>query len=351
MIAVTHLIDEAADSSVHQMVDHMAACERLKRVARHSVRPLSLGADAPKAIAGRGMLKVDADVIVSHLVISWESLPVLSALRGRYPDTPIVHVEHTYSEAFAAHNIDNHRRFDALMNAAFAMFDQVVAVSRPQAGWLVRKGFAVPDALVMIAPCVDLDPFRGLAAPRRSGPLVVGGIGRLEIQKGFDILVRAVRELQVDQVRLNIFGKGSEEPLLRQLAGDRPDISFHAPTADSAAIGTCDVIALPSRWEPFGVVALKAFAAGRTIMCPRTDGLSDHIANGAIRVLSNTVAGWADALSTMSITGAAVPGPLAPDAAARFAADWNGLLLRMQNGAEGFMAPIRTGHTGARTLH
>ena len=58
----------------------------------HSVVAVRAGASLPPKLA--------ADVIVSHVVLSWRNLPFVVALRSRYARIPLVHMEHSYSPAF-----------------------------------------------------------------------------------------------------------------------------------------------------------------------------------------------------------------------------------------------------------
>ena len=101
------------------------------------------------------------------------------------------------------------------------------------------------------------------------GPLVVF-LGRLVTDKGIDTLIEALPHLPA--VRLAIFGEGPEEQALRRLAagsgvGDR--VLFRGPVpAESVAtvLNAGDVVAMPSRIERWGRVAIETLACGRPIV-------------------------------------------------------------------------------------
>ena len=42
----------------------------------------------------------------------------------------------------------------------------------------------------------------------------------------------------------------------------------------------CEVFVIPSRQEPFGIVALEAFAAGKKVVASKTGGLAEIVLEG-----------------------------------------------------------------------
>jgi D-inositol-3-phosphate glycosyltransferase len=118
-------------------------------------------------------------------------------------------------------------------------------------------------------------------------------MGRFHIQKGFDIVIRAFVKERFSDARLLVIGDGPEMAELRRVAASHDSIQFIARTDDPALfLQRCHIVAMPSRWEPYGLVALEAMAAGRTVLCPAIDGLKDHIANGALSVPQNVTTDW-----------------------------------------------------------
>uniref|UniRef100_A0A7C3SLN9 Glycosyltransferase n=1 Tax=Thermofilum pendens TaxID=2269 RepID=A0A7C3SLN9_THEPE len=106
----------------------------------------------------------------------------------------------------------------------------------------------------------------------RDGPLVIT-TGRLARQKGFDVLAEAipyiVRELGTARFVLMVLPVwGGEDyayqlvDLAREYPGNVRVIFGAVPTIYKLAHLSADVFAAPSRWEPFGIMALEAMAAG-----------------------------------------------------------------------------------------
>ncbi|NDV00538.1 glycosyltransferase [Pseudoroseicyclus tamaricis] len=315
MLRIAHLIDDQNPGGVTRYLDFIASDPGMAALGRHEIVPVSRYRPAAT--------RIEADVIVSHLTLSWRGLPGLMFLRARHPGTPLIHVEHSYSAGFVAHNVTRAARFYTLLRTGYAMFERVVAVSAAQADWMARRGLVAEGRLEVIRPSLDLSDFRALDAPE--GPVrTIGAIGRFDRQKGFDILIRAFRQIEGEDLRLRIIGDGPERARLEELAGADPRISFPGFAADPAtAIAACDAIAMPSRWEPYGLVALEALAARRPVLVSNVDGLRDHVQTGALQVTGGGVDDWVVGFNRL-VTAKSLKRPGAPVGTTR--ADWRRLL-------------------------
>lgn len=104
--------------------------------------------------------------------------------------------------------------------------------------------------------------------PRPRPGAIVGAAGRLEHQKGFDVLLRALRD--VDDVTLVLIGDGSEREQLRSLArslGLDDRIVWVGWSADVRSyLPAFDVFVLPSRFEGFPLVVLEALLAETAVV-------------------------------------------------------------------------------------
>lgn len=295
---IVHLVDDTTAGGVMRMLDFIETNPAMARLGRHRVQVVARGRLAAP--------QLDAEIIVSHLSVSWRNLPMLVGLRARHADRTLIHVEHSYTAAFTGLKVRHKTRFFALLRTAYSLFDRVVAVSEAQGRWLVGRGLVRRETLAVIPSCVDLAPF--LALPARYGaPRVIGAIGRFDEQKGFDTLIRAFRQTDNPDLRLRLIGDGADRALLEELATGDHRISFHGHSNDPAAVmEALDIVAMPSRWEAYGLVALEARAAGRTLLASPVDGLKDHIAAGAREVPGGTVEGWRQAIEQASTAGPAL---------------------------------------------
>ena len=326
--SLTHLVDDSTVGGVNRMLQFLERCPELANTSRHSIELVRRGRWTTP--------KLTADMIVSNLAVSWANLPLFTALRAAYPKTRLVHIEHSYSERFVTLNVRNRDRFETLLRSVYALFDHVVAVSEQQAKWMRRKNLCPQGRLTVIEPLTDLNPFVAIPDLRPGDRRIVGAIGRLDNQKGFDILIEAFRRAELPAVELHIHGDGASMGELKVLAGGKTNIVFKGFANDpAAAMAGCDLVAMPSRWEPYGLVALEAMAAGRPVICARVDGLATHISAGAIDVGENTPDGWAARLrrlDQLALPAAAVRGRCRANVArTRFVGAWDALIAGDMN--------------------
>lgn len=322
MRRICHLVDDTSPGGVTRFLDYMRASQEVSALGEHVVVPVRAGFSKPP--------RPKADVIVSHIVLSWKNLPFFLALRAANAGTPMVHMEHSYSPAFQKLHVTSTRRFHAMLGVSLSLFDRVITICTAQRQWLAEAVGVPRSKLCLIPPCVNLGGYLALAPVE--GPIAsIGAFGRFDTQKGFDVLIPAFRMAELEGVTLDIFGDGPQGKQLRSLAAGDPNIIFHGFSDNpAAAMATVDAVAMPSRREPYGLVALEALAAGRALLVSRVDGLLDHALNGAIPVERLTVENWSQALRKLSasadVTKRSYARQLASRAEAKFVESWSLLL-------------------------
>ena len=146
---VVHLIDDTSPGGVMRFLTHMSTAPDHDRLGEQVVVPVRAGLSTPP--------KLDADVIVSHVVLSWKNLPFLLALRARHAGVPLVHMEHSYSPAFEHLHVGAVRRFRAMLTVSLSVFDRVVAISEAQRDWLTSSGIVGAGKATLI-PCRKRKP-------------------------------------------------------------------------------------------------------------------------------------------------------------------------------------------------
>ena len=172
----------------------------------------------------------------------------------------------------------------------------VIAVS----GWMgseVVAQFKLPPGKVQEIPNgVDVEKFSkpvNVEATRSKwkvlpGERLITAVGRLTSQKGFDDLIRAYPEIRrsVPSSRLLVMGDGYMRSELESLAETervRGTTTFAGFVSDADlidAIKSSDVVAVPSRFEPFGIIALEAMAGGAPVVVSRVGGLAEIVEDG-----------------------------------------------------------------------
>jgi glycosyltransferase involved in cell wall biosynthesis len=152
------------------------------------------------------------------------------------------------------------------------------------------------NACSLWLPPMDLSRFRACGDTRDkirthlgvSGDFVIGGIGRLNRQKSFDVAIRALRELvpQVPNAKLVLVGKGEDEQQLRLLATELSvanKVLFLGERGDVATVlNAFDAFCLPSieTNETLGIVILEAMATRVPVVVTDLPGPMRVVENG-----------------------------------------------------------------------
>ena len=155
-----------------------------------------------------------------------------------------------------------------------------VAVGRRSAREVARLAGVRPESIRTIyngVPDLELEPL-----PRPAEGPVIGSLGRLEPQKGFDVLVHSLRELP--GVTAVIVGQGSERDRLVQLAerlgvSERLVLPGHSDDA-RRYLTTFDVFVLPSRFEAFPLAIVEAMLAGLPVVASDVGSVAEAVLDG-----------------------------------------------------------------------
>lgn len=241
-----------------------------------------------RAAAEVARLARDYDLLHAHgLRAAW-----VGALAAPRASTPLV---------FTAHNVPPPKpgpltrllvRFVARRAA------QAICVSRAVAIGLTEYGVA-PEQMMVIANGIDLAPFdavqprgdvlRALGLP--DDVRIVAAVGRLSPEKGFDVLTEAAPRVleRVPEAAFVLAGEGTERLRLEQLIVARGLAGrFLLPgRVENAAslLAAADAVAVPSRSEGQGIVALEAMAARRPVVASRVGGLPETVEDGVTGLL------------------------------------------------------------------
>jgi glycosyltransferase involved in cell wall biosynthesis len=156
----------------------------------------------------------------------------------------------------------------------------IVAVSEAIKQYLINGEGVAEKKIIIINNGVEIEKFLNQNREYNNNrPLVIGSIGRLTRQKGFDYLLEAMAK--IDGAKCLIAGDGEERNILAEkinkfglsekveLVGLKKDVP--------GFLASLDVFVLPSRWEGFGIVILEAGLSGLPVIASRVDGILEII--------------------------------------------------------------------------
>ena len=159
---------------------------------------------------------------------------------------------------------------------------EVIACSN----FMVREvvtGFELPPEKVHLVPNGVNPSLWAPQGPARQREPMVLAWGRVQYEKGFQVLASAIGRLRhrVPGVRCIIAGRGSYLPDLQvhlDVEGVNDLVHLAGFVGDDelrTLLHTAGCVAIPSLYEPFGIVALESMAAGAPTVAARTGGLAE----------------------------------------------------------------------------
>jgi starch synthase len=133
----------------------------------------------------------------------------------------------------------------------------------------------------------DLQLAAGL--PRNEKAFLIGAVSRLDPQKGYDLVNKAMPMLMQGNIQFAFLGNGDKKIFqeLSNLSKKYPDkisftTGFNEPLAHKIYAGA-DAFLMPSIFEPCGLGQMIALSYGTIPIVHRTGGLSDTVTDYNIR--------------------------------------------------------------------
>ncbi len=179
------------------------------------------------------------------------------------------------------------RFLTANRKAASRVPDEIVSVSRFTLDKHRNLGF-FPNAgsrVIYNIQSSNVDGMQGVPTRSYPGVLRFGFIGRIEPEKGLEVVLEATRHLNRPEWRLTIAGKGTPA-YATYLAQKYRDERIHWLGFATAAefYPAVDVVVIPSRWnEPLPYVCVESLHGGKSLICSQVGGIPE------IARLSNVV--------------------------------------------------------------
>lgn len=148
--------------------------------------------------------------------------------------------------------------------------------------------------------------------------LTVSRLAAVERYKGYDKILEALPQIRqaIPDVHYIIAGKGDDRPRLEQLIAqmglqDCVTLAGFVPDEQLCDYyNLCDIFAMPSKREGFGIVYLEALACGKPTLGGDRDGAIDALCHGELGALVNPDNEEAIAQTIIQILHKTYPNPL-----------------------------------------
>ena len=231
-------------------------------------------------------------------LFDWKSVPYLAAEIDRFrPDILLTWKKRatilsSQASKFAEHRVIKIGRLDGYSNVkSFKNCDQLIGVTPDIAKFAVDSGWPA-DRVHFLPNFAVNEPgnriSRGLLGiPDEDAPLLLAA-GRLAPEKGFDILLRAMKPLE--GVFLLLAGEGDERNHLMKQAqelGIASRVRFLGWREDiSNLMATADIFVCSSRAESFGIIVVEAWMSRTPIIACSAKGPAWLIRNGVDGLLT-----------------------------------------------------------------
>lgn len=205
-----------------------------------------------------------------------------------------------------AHGVDAWNIERPALKTALQHADRIISVSGYTRDRLLKEQNLDPAKVTILPNTFDASRFQISPKPqyllkryglteKNSIILTVARLDQSEQYKGYDKILQALPVIrsQVPNVHYILVGKGSDRSRIEQLIAqlnlqDCVTLAGFVPDAELGAhYNLCDVFAMPSKGEGFGIVYLEALACGKPTLGGDRDGAIDALCHGELGALVN----------------------------------------------------------------
>ncbi len=247
------------------------------------------------------------DVVHAHSTFAGAVTRAIGALSRRFP--PIIYCAHGWS--FDMETLGPLRLVARWGERLLAPFCQkIVAISQHEYDRGVEIGIS-PSRMVVIENGLSRKNPVAVPAEWKDPITKVLFVGRLDRQKGVDILLKSAATLE-GRASFKVIGATVTTKSEQNTVSSVPDnvelLGWKSPVEIAGYLAACDVVVMPSRWEGFGLVALEAMRAKKPVIASAVGGLRQIVRHGqtgflfpsgdsvalAEAILGQDAAGWRD---------------------------------------------------------
>ncbi|HEY9820748.1 MAG TPA: glycosyltransferase family 4 protein [Candidatus Sericytochromatia bacterium] len=184
--------------------------------------------------------------------------------------------------------------------------NQIISISSYTRERLINEQKISLEKISLLPVTFDADRFKISSKPyyllKRYGlqvqqPIIltVGRLSSFDRYKGYDQILKSLPKIrhEIPNIHYILVGKGDDRPRIEQLISQlnlQECVTLAGFVADDELCdhyNLCDVFAMPSKGEGFGIVYLEALACGKPTVGGNQDGAIDALCQGELGALVN----------------------------------------------------------------
>jgi glycosyltransferase involved in cell wall biosynthesis len=184
--------------------------------------------------------------------------------------------------------------------------NQIISISSYTRERLINEQKISLEKISLLPVTFDADRFKVSSKPyyllKRYGlqvqqPIIltVGRLSSFDRYKGYDQILKSLPKIrhEIPNIHYILVGKGDDRPRIEQLISQlnlQECVTLAGFVADDELCdhyNLCDVFAMPSKGEGFGIVYLEALACGKPTVGGNQDGAIDALCQGELGALVN----------------------------------------------------------------
>jgi len=222
------------------------------------------------------LLKEKPDVVHLHSTFSGVIGRVVCVLLRPWRKPKIVYCPHAFS--FLMESSPSKQKVYAWIERVLQkVTDVIICVSQYELDKAARFGIERKRMKLIYNGIHHKDD-----APKSAGaePIHLLFVGRLDYQKGFDVLLKAYAKVNRNDLKLTVVGSAVNEDSVECPPMDSVEyLPWVTPSEVQALYQKADALIVPSRWEGFAMVPLEGMAMGLPVIASNCTSLPELVTN------------------------------------------------------------------------
>ncbi|MGH8389729.1 MAG: glycosyltransferase [Pseudomonas sp.] len=225
----------------------------------------------------RVMLKEKPDVVHLHSTFSGVIGRCVCVLLKPWRKPKIVYCPHAFS--FLMESSPAKQKVYSLIERVLQkVTDVIICVSQYELDKAAAFGIERKRMTLIYNGIHHKDEAPKVDAPE---PIHLLFVGRLDYQKGFDVLLKAFAKVQRSDLKLTVVGSAVNEDSVECPPMDAVEyLPWVTPSEVQALYQKADALIVPSRWEGFAMVPLEGMALGLPVISSDCTSLPELVSHG-----------------------------------------------------------------------